>query len=31
MKWNAVCDFETGPVLDDEEAHTAVRKALAAG
>ncbi len=28
MKWNAVCDFEIVPVLDDEEAHVAVRKAV---
>ena len=30
MKWNAVCDFEIVPVLDDEEAHAAAQKAAAA-
>lgn len=29
MKWNAVCDFEIVPVLDDAEAHAAARKAAA--
>jgi hypothetical protein len=31
MKWNAVCDFDTVTVLDDEEAHAAAKKAAAAG
>ncbi len=27
--WNALCDIETTPVLDDEEAATALRKSAA--
>lgn len=29
MKWHAICDFEIVPVLDDEEAHVAAKKAAA--
>jgi hypothetical protein len=27
LQWNAVCDFEIVPVLDDEETHALARKA----
>jgi hypothetical protein len=29
MNWNAVCDFEIAPVVDDEEAHAIAKKTAA--
>ena len=31
LQWNADCDFEITPVLDDDEAHALAQKLVAEG